>query len=198
VSDGSDLEAEEAGAEEGDPWPARCEMAAVALVAVVACVLRQGVAQAFALSSSPDHVTVVMRLRAATYVLGPFEGLMLAVAALLVALDGISSGERRGPSTTTGRVALVGAVLLAAIIVLASGARLVDVLLGHLDVNASGATPWPARLSAGLDYLGSVLAGVVGGGLALRTLEDGDLGWALGRVDHDVEDDDGDADQPYF
>jgi hypothetical protein len=161
-------------------------------------VLLQGVFEAFVLSSSPDPVTVAMRLRAASYVLSPFEGLVLAVAAVLVALDGITSGERRGPSTTPGRVALIGAVLLAAIIVVASGARLVDVLLGHLDVNGPGPASWPARLTSGAGHLGSVLAGLVGGGLALWTVEDGDLGWALRRVDHDVEDDRGDADEPYF
>ncbi|HVM66390.1 MAG TPA: hypothetical protein VMU14_16090 [Acidimicrobiales bacterium] len=159
-----------------DPWPARCEGVAALLVAVVVCTLAEGIFLAAAASGSPSRASFATRLRLAGQVLGPFEGVVLVVAALLVALDGITSGERRGYATNAGRVSLIGAVVLATIIAVGGTARAIDVLTGHISPVGYFAGLVSERLSLAVIQCASVLAAIAAGWLALRALDD--AAWA--------------------
>jgi len=188
--DGDELDEadEEDEPEEDDPWPGRCEILAALLVAVVFCVLVQGIFVAVGLSFGTDTtITFADRLRQASVVLSPFDGVVLLVAAFLVALDGITTGDRRGPSTTVGRVASVGVIVLTVVIGLGAVARLIDVLAGHVNTGGFGPEPWSSRLGSAFGLLSSVLAALAAGGLALRTLDDRAWDWSLRRFRSDDE-----------
>ncbi len=164
------------------PWPQRCEALAALLVIVVVVVLATGIAQAAAIRSTGTTFGLGDRLRFAAQALSPFDGVVLLVATLLVALDAITSGDRRGPATRVGRAALAGVIALSVAIVVGGAARLVDVLAGHVGPLGRFPSTVAERLGPALGQVASVLAAAAAGWLALRTIEDGDWEWAWRRA----------------
>jgi len=165
-----------------DPWPRRCEVVALVVVAAVFGTLVQGVLYSFALSSSDLPISVAARFRIGSQVLSPFLGLLLIVATVLVALDGITSGERRGPTSRLGQVALNAALVLALLVGLGSAIRSVDMLLGHTNPIGFGPSSWPSRLEGAVAHWTSLAVALAAAWLAARTLGDGDLMWAFRRA----------------
>jgi hypothetical protein len=162
-----------------DPWPRRCEALALLLAAVLAFLILSAalVAAGIPLSSGnagQSALPVVDRLRYASQGVTPLDALIALGGALLVALDGITSGERRGTSTAQGTVALYGIALMSLMVAVASAARFVDVLAGHVDLIGSLPGHVMYRLGLALPQGATSLLAAAACWLAFRTWNDAD------------------------
>jgi hypothetical protein len=161
-----------------DPWPRRCELIALILAIVLGCSLLGAGLVAAGLplgGAAGSSVDAGARLRYAAQNVSPISGVIALVAVLMVALEGISTGVRSGPSTPAGRVALYGTAVMSAIVAVAGGGRGVDLLAGHINFigpSIHGALQY--RAGAALAEAGTLLLGVTACACAFWTLDDRD------------------------
>jgi len=195
--DGGDDLADFVG-DRGDPWPVWCECTALALDAGAVCLIAGAVLVAVGvpLTGSAVGISAGDRLRYAAENVGFLPSLLAFAAALLVGADGITSGERRGPATDAGRIAVYTAGVIGLIVAMVSVARTVDILTGHVNV-VGPATPAHYAFRAGfaLDQVVGLLVGGAACWLAFRVLDDRDR-VADEFVDQPEEQDDEDGMTP--
>jgi hypothetical protein len=185
-----------------DPWPVWCERLALLLGIAVTCLIVGAALTGIAVpgftftngAGRSVHPSVVERLRVASLPISAFDGFLLLAAAILLALDGITSGERRRLTRPMGAVAAYLGATLAAIIVVVSGARCVDMLLGHVEAQTVPIQyTFAGRLTAALPQAASALVAAAACWLAFSCLDNDDAWWRSRPAP--AEDDD---DSEYF
>jgi hypothetical protein len=148
---------------------------AAALAAAAVCyVVVAGLLAVDPVGRGRTVLSVVDRLR---LVAGRAEAatLVALIAVVLVALDGITSGDRRGPSTPAGRSALYVSALVAAVVSLGLIARVADMLAGNVAINAPGPHARVMyRIANAGEFVPAIIFAVGALWLALQTLDDGD------------------------
>jgi hypothetical protein len=165
---------------DGDPWPRRCEALAAVLAVVLAflilgaALVAAGIPLGGVGPSGQTAVPVADRLRFAAQNVSPFDGLVALAAVLLVALDGITSGERRAASTAAGKLAIYAVAVMSLIVSVAAAARFIDVLAGHVDLSVTVPGHVVYRLGIALPQGATFLLASAACWLAFRTWGDGD------------------------
>jgi hypothetical protein len=121
--------------ESGNPWLAWCDGAALALDLAVLFLLAGTVLTT--LGSLNNGASIADRLRFAVSYAGLFPPLLALGSTLIVGAAGIMFSDARRVMTTMGRVAVYTAGAISLLLVVASAARTVDMLAGHISPNGS-------------------------------------------------------------
>jgi hypothetical protein len=143
----------------------------LALAGVVVLVLVAGLFEAISLQTHPPALlgqqagqaaTTSVRLRTASEVLEPWLGVVALLAAVVLELPwhltAIRPTERTGLWQTTRSVVIAVTTVLA----LATSARILDVLTGHVYSDGSVVPSAALRLSAAAELFATLLAAVAG------------------------------------
>jgi len=118
-----------------NPWPAWCDSAALTLDLAVVFLLAGTVLTT--VGSLNNGASIADRLRFAVSYAGLFPPLLALGSTLIVGAAGIMFSDARRAMTTMGRVAVYTAGALSLLLVVASAARTVDMLAGHISPNGS-------------------------------------------------------------
>lgn len=177
-----------------DPWPARCEMVATALVATALLLVLAAALYGWSLnppdpSGAPSGLLrqpstpAIYKLRAAADYLGTFPGLFALGGVFSLAVDSITSGERRRPVTRLGRPVLWVAIITAGIVAVAAAARIVDILRGQISpISNFPGSGWPFRISVALDRMVALIPALAAVAVGWWALDD----VALAEIDEGV------------
>ncbi|MHB8662882.1 MAG: hypothetical protein ACYDH6_09380 [Acidimicrobiales bacterium] len=158
-----------------DPWPARCEAVAAFLIGSVVCSV---VGSVVAASTRPGGIGTDLgfldRLRLAALSIGAFDGVLLVVALVLMSMEGITTGDRLGPATSWGRLALPTAAGMALIVGALNVERFIDVLAGRVNLIGPGLGGHGLyRIGAAAPQAASVILAVAAAWLAWHLMRDG-------------------------